>query len=253
MRKFLFVLATGMAAASFTGCTAKSTTATELPVSTTVATETVTEIETADEPIVDETDIALETVTAEDELVGGWVKSESPKLTDKVKAYFAKAFPDGTNTFYEPVALLGTQVVSGTNYKILYRKISIGTSDAIDTYGIGTIYVDLQNNVEVLDAGETGIPTHLDEGGWTTYDVTDLTDDEKTAFQDAFNGMTGVSYDPIAVIAESDKGYYVLFEARVVYPEAEPYYAVIEINKTETGSLEIGEISNLVAENNKTS
>ena len=51
MRKFLFVLATGMAAASFSGCAAKSTTTTEPPVSTTVATETVTEIETADESI----------------------------------------------------------------------------------------------------------------------------------------------------------------------------------------------------------
>ena len=248
MRKFLFVLATGMVVASFTGCTEKSTTATELSVSTTAATETATEIETTDEPVVDETDIALETVAAEEKLVGGWTKVESPKLTDEVKGYFAEAFPDGTNTFYEPIALLGTQVVSGTNYKILYRKISIGSADAVDTYGIGTIYVDLQNNVEVLDAEETGIPTHLDEGGWTTYDVTDLTDDEKTAFQDAFNGMTGVSYDPIAVIAESDNGYYVLFEAQVVYPGTEPYYAVVEINKTETGNLEIGEITNLVAE-----
>ena len=195
-----------------------------------------------------EMDAALETAAAKDELAGGWTKAESPKLTDEVKAYFAEAFPDETSTFYEPVALLGTQVVSGTNYKILYRKISIGNADAVDTYGIGTIYVDLQNNVELLDAGETGISTHLDEGGWTTYDVTDLTDDEKNAFQDAFHGMTGVSYAPIAVIAESDTGYYVLCEAQVVYPGTELYYAVVEINKTETGNLEIGEITNLVAE-----
>ena len=248
MRKFLFVLATGMAAASFTGCATKSTTTTESATSTAVATEATTSVETADESVIDETDVALETVVATNEIVGGWTNTESPKLTDKVKGYFAEAFPDGTTTFYEPVAFLGTQVVSGTNYKILYRKISIGGADAVDTYGIATIYVDLQNNVEVLDAGETGIPTHLDEGSWTTYDVTDLTDDEKTAFQDAFNGMTGVSYDPIAVIAESDKGYYVLFEAQVVYPGTEPYYAVVEINKTEAGNLEIGEITDLVME-----
>lgn len=253
MKKFLFVLATGITVASFTGCATNSTITTEPATSTAAATETATEIETAGEPIVDETDVALETTAAEDALVGGWVKPESPALTDEVKGYFAKAFPDGTNTFYEPVALLGTQVVSGTNYKVLYRKISIGTSDAVDTYGIGTIYVDLKNNVEVLDVGELDVPTHLNEGGWTTYDVTDLTNDEKAAFQDAFNGMTGVSYDPIAVIAESDSGYYVLFEAQVVYPGTEPYYAVIEIKKTDTGNLEIGEIYNLVAENNKTS
>ena len=59
--------------------------------------------------------------------------------------------------------------------------------------------------------------------------------------------MTGVAYDPIAVIAESDAGYYVLYEATVVYPDAEPYYAVVELKKLTTGELEIGEISDLDA------
>ena len=246
MRKIMFVLAIGMAAASFAGCSAKSTTTTEAATSA-ATTEAVTESETAAESVSDETDAAQETAAAEDVLVGGWTKPESPALTDEIKTYFAEAFPDSSDTFYEPEALLGTQVVSGTNYKILYRKISITSADAVDTYGIGTIYVDLQNKVEVLDAGETGIPTHLDEGGWTVFEVTKLTDDEENAFQAAFDGMTGVSYDPIAVIAESDAGYYVLYEATVVYPDAEPYYAVVELKKLTTGELEIGEISDLDA------
>ena len=246
MRKFLFVLAAGMAAAGFTGCAAKSTATTEAAASTAASTESATEIETTDESVTDETDAATETVAAESELAGGWIKPESPALTDDIKTYFAEAFPDGTDTFYEPEALLGTQVVSGTNYKILYRRISITSADAVDTYGIGTIYVDLQNNVEVLDAGETDIPTHLDEGGWTTFEVTKLTDDERNAFQAAFDGMTGVAYNPIAVIAECDTGYIVLFEATVVYPGSEPYYAVVEIKKTTAGELEIGEITDLV-------
>ena len=247
MRKLLLVLATGMAVAGFAGCAAKSTATTGAATSAAAATEAVTESRTGDESITDET-AASETAAEEDVLLGGWTKPESPALTDEIKTYFAEAFPDGTNIFYEPVALLETQVVSGTNYKILYRRISIGNDDAIDTYGIGTIYVDLQNNVEVLDAGETGIPTHLDEGGWTTYEVTKLTDDEQNAFQNAFNGMTGVAYNPIAVIAECDTGYLVLSEATVVYPGAEPYYAVINIKKLVTGELEIGEISDIVTE-----
>ena len=247
MRKIMFVLAIGMAAASLAGCYAKSTTTTEAA-TTAAATEAVAESETAVESVTDETDAASETIAAEDELAGGWTKPESPALTDEIKTCFAEAFPDGSDTFYEPEALLGTQVVSGTNYKILYRKISITSADAVDTYGIGTIYVDLQNNVEVLDAGETGIPTHLDEGGWTTFEVTKLTDDEENAFQAAFDGMTGVSYDPIAIIAESDAGYYVLCEATVVYPDAKPYYSVVEIKKLTTGELEIGEIIALDAE-----
>ena len=226
MRKFLFVLATGIAAASFAGCSAKSTTTTEAA-----------------------TSAALETIAAEDVPVGNWTKPESPALTDEIKTYFAEAFPDSSDTFYEPEALLGTQVVSGTNYKILYRKISITSADAVDTYGIGTIYVDLQNKVEVLDAGETGIPTHLDEGGWTVFEVTKLTDDEENAFQAAFNGTTGISCDPIAVIAESDRGYYVLYEATGVYPDAKPYYTAVELKKLTTGGFEIGEINDLATGN----
>ncbi len=248
MKKLLFVLAAGMAAASLAGCAAKSTTTTEADTTTAAATESSTEIMTADAPVVAETDAALETAGAEDMLAGGWSRPKSPALTAEVKTYFAEALPDGEHTFYEPEALLGTQVVSGTNYKILYRKIYIGTDDATDTYGIGTFYVDLKGNVELLDAGETGVPTHLDEGGWTVSEVTELTDDERNAFQAAFDGMTGVSYDPIAVIAESDTGYFVLYEATVVYPGAEPYYTVVELKKKTTGELEIGNISDIVAE-----
>lgn len=251
MRKIVYVLATGVIAANLAGCAAKTTTTTEAVTSTAVATETGTEIETADEPVVDETDAAYETVTVKDNLVGGWTNAESPKITDEVKGYFAEAFPDSADTFYEPEALLGTQVVSGTNYKTLYRKICIDSTDASDTYAIGTIYVDLKGNVEVINAGETDIPTHLDEGNWTVYEAADLTEDEKNAFQDAFNGMTGVAYDPVTIIAESDTGYLVLCNATVVYPGTEPYYAVVEIKKTETGELSIGEISDLVTESNE--
>ena len=252
MRKISIILAAAMAIASLVGCASKTTETSEAVTSAEVTIETETEVETADEPFVDETDTQSEAVVveeAEDTPPGGWEKPGSPVLTEEVKTYFAEAFPDEANTFYEPEALLGTQVVSGTNYKILYRKIYIGEDGASDTYGIATIYVDLNKSVEVLDAGETDIPTHLNEGGWTTFEVANLTDDERNAFNAVFEGMTGVSYEPVAVIAESDTGYFVLYEAKVVYPGTEPYYAVIELKKKTTGELEIGTISDLIVEN----
>ena len=248
MRRISLILATAMAMVSLVGCTAKTTETSEAVTSAEVTIETETEVETADEPFVDETDAQSEAVV-EDTVSGGWIKPESPVLTEEGKTYFAEAFPDEAKTFYEPEALLGTQVVSGTNYKILYRKIYIGEDGASDTYGIATIYVDLNKSVEVLDAGETDIPTHLNEGGWTTFEVTNLTDDERNAFTAVFEGMTGVSYDPVAVIAESDTGYFVLYDAKVVYPGTEPYYAVVELKKKTTGELEIGNISDLIVEN----
>ena len=238
MKKIIYILAAGAAAASIAGCAGKTTTAaTEAVTSIANTAEEVTEIKTANESGVENEAV----------LAGGWVKASSPKIDDEVKEYFSEAFPDGTDTFYEPVALLGTQVVAGTNYRVLCRKISIGTEDAIDTYVIATFYVDLQNKAEALDMEETKVPTHFNEGGWTIYEVTDLTDDEKNAFLNAFDGMTGVSYNPIAIVAESDTGYLVLCDASVVYPGAEEYYTVVEIKKTETGNLEIGEISDQIA------
>lgn len=233
MKRIRYALTAGAIAVSLAGCSAKTTTATtEAVTSTAVVTEAITEIETAVEPVVDETEVALE----RGEVLGGWTKAESPELTDEVRSYFADAFPDDGNIFYEPVALLGTQVVSGTNYKILYRQISISSSGASDVYGIGTIYVDLQNNVAVLNVEDTNVPTHLSDGGWTTYMAAALTDDEKNAFQDALNGLVGVSYDPITIVAESDTGYLVLCDATIVYPGAE------------TGSHEIEDISDFPTE-----
>ena len=49
---------------------------------------------------------------------------------------------------YEPIALLGTQIVSGTNYSILARGKAV-VPDAEPSYEIITIYEDLEGNAKI--------------------------------------------------------------------------------------------------------
>ena len=51
--------------------------------------------------------------------VGGWTLNDSGELSAEAKAAFDKAMEGLMGVNYTPVALLGTQLVSGTNYSIL--------------------------------------------------------------------------------------------------------------------------------------
>ena len=54
-----------------------------------------------------------------DEIVGGWSSPDSVKLTDEATNALKKATEKLAGGTYEPIALLGTQVVAGTNYRLL--------------------------------------------------------------------------------------------------------------------------------------
>ena len=72
--------------------------------------------------------------------VGGWSEPVSFALSNEAKAAFAKAKEAKSNA-YEPIALLATQVVAGTNYQILCKDAS--------GYAILTVYEDLDGNAEI--------------------------------------------------------------------------------------------------------
>ena len=84
-------------------------------------------------------------------LAGGWTVANDPAITDDINNIFYQAlnnFQTGTITVsYTPVALLGTQVVAGTNYAVLSKasEINKGTS-----WVIIYLYQDLENNASVI-------------------------------------------------------------------------------------------------------
>ena len=84
-------------------------------------------------------------------LAGGWAIAEDPAITDDIKSIFDQgldSYQTGIITVvYNPVALLGTQVVAGTNYAVLSKASEINQGSK---WVIIYLYQDLEGNATVL-------------------------------------------------------------------------------------------------------
>ena len=100
--------------------------------------------------LVEETEEAKEPAETSEPLAGGWAAAEDGTITDEIAEMVAKA-TEGLEATYEPKKLLETQVVAGTNYRILCDKIVEGAEPEEVTL---TIYKDLEGNVQILDDPE---------------------------------------------------------------------------------------------------
>ena len=77
-------------------------------------------------------------------LVGGWSEAETPVVTDEAKAALEKAGKAVKDTTYTPIALVATQIVSGTNYCILC-EVNGGFESFV------YVYADLNGKAEITD------------------------------------------------------------------------------------------------------
>lgn len=112
--------------------------------------------------------------------VGGWTLTEDTAVTEQAQSAFDKALDGLVGVNYQPVALLGTQLVSGTNYCFLCEA-AVVYPDAQPYYAVVTVYENLQGEAEIrnivtLDLGqiaESGVvenaeaPAGQSLGGWT--------------------------------------------------------------------------------------
>ena len=87
---------------------------------------------------------------AEEPIAGAYEEPETPVVTDDAKAALAKACETLTGAGYEAKALLGTQVVAGTNYMLLC-KVTTVTAEPTSDYAIVTVYQDLEGNAEITE------------------------------------------------------------------------------------------------------
>ena len=82
-------------------------------------------------------------------------------------------------------------------------------------------------------------------GGWTLTETVEMPEEAKTAFDRALEGLVGVNYTPVALLGSqtvSGRNYCFLCEAAVVYPDAQPYYAVVTVYQNLEGKAEIRNI-----------
>lgn len=86
---------------------------------------------------------------ADGNMLGAWELPDDLALTKEAKDAFGKAMEGLTGVSYVPVALLGTQIVAGTNYSILCRS-TVVYPGAETTYAIVYIYEDLEGQASIL-------------------------------------------------------------------------------------------------------
>ena len=94
--------------------------------------------------------------TADGEAVGAWEIREATSgvaMTAEAAQAFSKAAENYDGVEINPLALLGTQVVSGTNYLILGTGHAVVQNPVTSLY-VATVYEDLQGNCEFTDVSQ---------------------------------------------------------------------------------------------------
>lgn len=88
-----------------------------------------------------------------EQLDGGWNVPEDAtgsEIPEEAQAAFDKALEQFTGNDLEPLALLGTQVVSGTNY-VFICKSTLTTQEPVSGIQIVTVYADLKGNADITN------------------------------------------------------------------------------------------------------
>ena len=145
-----------------------------------------------------------------DALVGAYntnLVSFSLKDNPDAMNAFEAAFPNGYNyTHYEPIALLGTQVVSGTNYLYLCKSTWTDYQENV-SFVLLQIYQDLSGKSEVMgsailfpteESREEGEDYIDNTGSYLPENIPAI----QNAFNEAVKDSENVSYIPLAYIGK---------------------------------------------------
>ena len=176
-------------------------------------------------------------------LPGRWKRAEDPAVTEKVRKAFDKAFDGLVGASYAPAAVLATRTTaSGTQYRVLCKQTGCYPG-AEEQYVVVTLQRSWLGRAEIVDIGDALWPTDLTDetlaGGWQEAETPAMTEEAAAVFRKATEGFVGVDYVPVALLSTqtvAGTNYRILCEATVVYPGAEPYYAVMTVYRGLDGS-----------------
>ena len=94
-----------------------------------------------------------ELVDTDEDLDGGWNRSESAEITEDIQALTDKALEGFTGSKITPVSYIAYQVAAGTNHCLLCT-ISPVALNAKERYALVYIYEDVSGNAELTDIAE---------------------------------------------------------------------------------------------------
>ena len=93
--------------------------------------------------------LCLTNLDYEEGTVGTWQEAESPAMTEEATAAFNKATEGLVGVDYVPVALLSTQTVAGTNYRILCEATTVYPGAEMH-YAVVNVYESLEGNANII-------------------------------------------------------------------------------------------------------
>ena len=191
----------------------------------------------------------------ENTLTGGWETVLSNRVNDLSEEdiyNFNNAIKDYSKEKLEVVALLGKQVVAGTNYMFLAKT---------DTkYKIVIVYTDLEGISKVSKVSDFDYSKYVNKdlngnnemlsGGWYTEssNIDYKLEDEKieNIFESATKELTGVEYKPLLVVGKqivSGTNYAILCYGKPIVPNATTDIYLMTIYNDLNGNSEITGIS----------
>ena len=150
--------------------------------------------------------------------------SLSLKKNKAAKSAFDKAVKDLDGYTYQPVAYLGSQVVSRNNYSYLCKGKAV-VPKAKTEYFILNVYEDLSGKAEI-----TG--THdLLTRGWKYNQGKTKNASVNATLKKAMKMLVGANYTPIAYVGKSGKNYAVFCSKKVTAPKAKRSYSMVIVKK----------------------
>lgn len=151
-------------------------------------------------------------------MVGGWetvLTNKQVGLDEETLKLFNSAKEGYVGLNLEPVAILGKQVVAGTNYMFLAKGTPV-VQNPETSYKVVIVYKDLQGKAEITKVSDFDFTKYTNEnidnnnqqlsGGWNTEapGKLNMLDDEDVqyAFDKATETLTGMTYNPIAIVGK---------------------------------------------------
>ncbi len=147
--------------------------------------------------------------------VGGWkIYSDdtTAPLPKQAKDAFDRAMEGLVGVKYTPIALIGTQVVAGTNYAILCRAVPV-VANPETRLAVVIVYESAEGKAEIKNIADFNLSETMEAkdkpetaavlGGWTIpedYSVINLPAEAATAFTKAMEGFTGSNLEPLAYL-----------------------------------------------------
>lgn len=186
-------------------------------------------------------------------LAGSWeVNTGSTSISKNAaaKAAFKKATAELLGVSYQPIAVLGTQVVAGTKYAILCKATPV-IPDAAPDITIMYIYENVDGTVDI-DGFHT-IISGGDKGGFKANTGKFTIKNKKnkavySAYKKAMKELVGVDYKPVLYLGSQNKygsNYMILCRSQAVYPNAPYEWSLVTVSKSAKGKVKLGDVQTL--------